>query len=170
MAVVEFFHFYHPDLIMHLQRLASQYLELQCLHLDFTLGDIGVAYLNCVTSVWTLIKKMLNYGNCNLKSDESVSVLQKQFEIYFCITFHVRVIKSRKTKWEGHVACMEEMGNAYKIFNKESEHSGSTKGGIFLDQLTDYYLLIHVVSYETEDYGKSGSQCIQNLSQIDCHA
>jgi hypothetical protein len=33
----------------------------------------------------------------------------------------IRVLKSRKMSWAGHVACMEEMRNAYKIFIEKSE-------------------------------------------------
>jgi hypothetical protein len=28
----------------------------------------------------------------------------------------ISVIKSRKMRWAGHIACMEELRNAYKIF------------------------------------------------------
>jgi hypothetical protein len=30
----------------------------------------------------------------------------------------IRVIKSRRIRWAGNIACMEEIGNSYKVFDR----------------------------------------------------
>jgi len=42
---------YHWDLLLHLQGQESQYPALRCLLLGYTLWDMWVAYLSCVTDV-----------------------------------------------------------------------------------------------------------------------
>jgi hypothetical protein len=39
----------------------------------------------------------------------------------YCSQNITRMIKSRMTRWAGHVACMGEVRNAYKILARESE-------------------------------------------------
>jgi hypothetical protein len=50
-------------------------------------------------------RRLHNEELCNMYSSPSI----------------IRVIKSRKLRWAGHVAYMGEMRNAYSIFSGESE-------------------------------------------------
>jgi hypothetical protein len=52
----------------------------------------------------------------------------------------VRVIKSRKVRWAGHIALMREMRNAYSILvgNGNGSSGSIKKAGYFFDKPSDY--------------------------------
>jgi hypothetical protein len=47
---------------------------------------------------------------------EKKTQLMRERKMTFCNSIVIRMIKSRKIRWAGHVARMEENGNAYGIF------------------------------------------------------
>jgi hypothetical protein len=40
----------------------------------------------------------------------------EELYIFFASSNIIRVIKSRRMRWMGHVACLGEMGNVYRIW------------------------------------------------------
>jgi len=42
--------------------------------------------------------------------------LHNELHTSYTVPYIIRVIKSRRMRWEGHVALMGELRNAYKIF------------------------------------------------------
>jgi hypothetical protein len=43
----------------------------------------------------------------------------------YCSPNIIRVIKSRRVRWAGHVACLGEIKNAYKFFVGKTEGKGN---------------------------------------------
>jgi hypothetical protein len=73
----------------------------------------------------------------------------------FC--FHASYLKSRRIKWKGHVACIGEMGNTYKLV--------AGKGRYDLEEILYF---IHFFSYLINDARRNSDHASSNGGAISC--